>query len=407
MPNLIGLEANGKIYTNFESYSIEKGIETLCGTFALTVSASDSFGNIPIAPNESIVISIDGEPVITGYAEELSVSYADGSHTIRIIGRDKTCDFVDSTLSSKTFTPPIGFVELLKKLLTIVGYQVVNKFTRIGLTAVTNKIAIINNYGTIAQFTTAEGLQLKHSESAYNLIKRCAEKRQLVLNSDGNGNIVINDIGSERAVTILQNVKAEPNNNNIKNASVRYAFQDRYHTYKIKSMTTQGSQSAPAASNTSGTDVIINSISATPQVGSAIDPKVRISRIYTAIGSSAMTASDCKKRAEWEANIRKVRGFTYNCEVTGFRQNLNEIGSLGFTGNPLWKPNQLVYVFDEFAGIDDEMLIKSVNYTQDLNGGSITKLELVDKQAYSDSIFEEPLKKRKNGKIGQQVLFAT
>jgi len=408
MPNLIGLEANGKIYTNFESYSIEKGIETLCGTFALTVSASDSFGNIPIAPNESIVISIDGEPVITGYAEELSVSYGDGSHTVRIIGRDKTCDFVDSTLESKTFTPPIGFVELLKKLLTLVGYEVVNKFTRIGLTAVSNKISIINNYGTIAQFTTAEGIQLKHSESAYNLIKRCAEKRQLVLNSDGNGNIVINDIGAERAVTILQNVKAEPNNNNIKNASVRYSFQDRYHSYKIKSMTTQGNQTSSGASNAAGSDVIINSISTTPQVGSATDPEIlRPTRKYTAIGSTAMTSSDCKNRAKWEANIRKARGFSYSCEVTGFRQNLNEIGSLGFSANPLWKPNQLVYVFDEFAGIDDELLIKSVNYTQDLNGGSITKLELVDKQAYSYSIFESPLKRRKNGKISQQTLFAT
>lgn len=402
MPNLISLEVNNQTYSNFLSYSIEKDIENLCGTFSLEISASDEFGDLPITPNDAIRVTIDGEPVITGYVDEMTIDYSAESHTISLTGRDKTADFVDSKLDSKTFSPPIGFEELLRKLLRIVGYQVVPIPTRIGLSATSNQISIINNYGPIPQFTTAEGIQLRSSESAYELIKRCAEKRQILVNSDGNGNIVINRIGADIAPTILQNSKSESNNNNIKNGRARFSWQDRFRTYKIKSMTTQGNSSTNILFNNDST-VAPNSdpISTTPQVGTATDPDVRATRIYSAIGSSAMTSADCRKRAEWEANIRKTKGFSYSCEVYGFRQNLNEV----IAANPLWKPNQLVYIFDEFADLDNEFLIKSVNYTQDLNKGSITKLELVDKDAYTTSIFEPLLRKRKGKKTSNQILF--
>ena len=168
-------------------------------------------------------------------------------------------------------------------------------------------------------------------------------------------------------------------------------------------MTTQGNN---VGSIGQSLDKQQDQLSVTPQVGNAIDPDViRTTRKYTSIGSSAMSSSDCVNRAIWEANIRKTRGFSYSCEVTGFRQNLNDIGSLGYAGNPLWKPNQLVYVFDEFAGIDDELLIKSVNYTQDFNGGSVTKLELVDKLAYSLSIFEPTLRRKHNNAPASTIGF--
>lgn len=405
MPNIISLEIDGNSYTALESFSIEKDIENLCGTFSVTASAPSNdqseFGKlVDLLRNSSqpITIAVDGEPVITGYIDEFNSSYSAQAHTISLSGRDKTSDFVDSTLDAKTFNPPIGFEELLKKLLTLVGYSVVSKYKPIGLTAASNQISIINTYGLIPRFTTSEGIQLRHSESAFSLIKRCAEVRQLILNSDGDGNIIIRSIGDEEALTILQNIKSDASaQNNLKNASVRYSFNERFNQYTIKSMTTQGNKGGsvigaiPSANNN---ETVSLSNSFTPQIGRATDPDIRSSRRFTAIGSKAMTASDCKKRAEWEANIRKTKSFSYTCDVVGFRQNLKEIGSLGFAVNPLWKPNQLVYVVDEFAGIDNELLIKSVNYTQDLNGGSITKLELVDRNAYTRSIFE-PLLRRK------------
>lgn len=408
MVNIITLQANGQKYDNLLSFSIKKNIEDLCGTFEITATSTDNYADNPIEPQSPVVIAIDDEPVVTGFVDDVEVSFSTDSHTISISGRDKTADFVDSTLDAKTFNPPISFEELLKKLLTIVGYTVVskNKKVGLGLASTQNQISIINNYGEIAKFTTAEGIQLRSSESAFNLIKRCAEKRQLVLNSNGNGDIVIARIGDKRSVTILQNLQGVQDsiaiNNNLKNARVNRSFQDRYHKYVIKSMTTQGTDAGGGDSiGNEAIDPLSNN--ATPQSGIAYDPEVRSSRIYSAIGSSAMTASDCKKRAEWEANIRKTKSFSYSCEVFGFRQNLDQV----ISQNPLWFPNQLVYVLDEFAGIQDELLIKSVEFVQDLSRGSITKLELVDKNAYSTSIFEPLLRRKVDNEVAKGFLPGT
>lgn len=405
MVNIVTLQANGNKYDNLLSFRITKNIEDLSGTFEVMATSTDDYINNPIEPQDPVVIAIDDEPVISGFADEVEVNYSTDGHTIRIVGRDKTSDFIDSTLDGKTFNPPIGFEQLLTQLLTLVGYTVVspNKKIGLGLSNLQNQISIINNYGAIANFTTAEGIQLRHSETAYNLIKRCAEKRQLVLNSDGDGNIVIAKIGDEQSLTILQNVKAVsifPNN--IKSAKVKRAFQDRFYKYTVKSMTTEGTNAGGVLyEGDNQTDPLANN--STPQVGVAYDSEIRPSRKLTLIGSTAMTASDCKKRAEWEANIRKTQGFSYECEVFGFRQNLNP----SLLVNPLWMPNQLVYVLDEFAGIDNELLIKSVEFTQDLQKGSTTKLELVDKLAYTTSIFEPLLRRKVDNEVKKDLLPGT
>lgn len=405
MVNVVTLQANGNKYDNLLSFRITKNIEDLSGTFEVMATSTDTYSDNPIEPQDPVVIAVDDEPVISGFADEVEISYSPDGHTIKIVGRDKTADFIDSTLDAKTFNPPIGFEQLLTKLLTFVGYTVVspNKKLGLGLALGQNQISIINNYGTIAPFTTAEGIQLRHSESAYNLIKRCAERRQIILNSDGGGNIVIAKIGDVEAFTILQNIDSDSSTgNNIKNARVRRSFQDRFYRYTVKSMTTTGTDAG--GSNFDGNDAVDPlSNNATPQSGAAIDPDIRPSRILTLIGSTALTSSDCKNRAEWEANIRKTKGFTYECEVFGLRQNLDS----NLAVNPLWWPNQVVYVIDEFAGLDNEFLIKSIEFNQDLNAGTTTKLQLVEKDSYSTSIFEPLLRKKVDNEVSKSLLPGT
>jgi prophage tail gpP-like protein len=401
MVNKITTQINFSNYTDFKSFSLYKDIEGLSGRFHVSVSPPDNMNKFIVDiynPNSAIVIDIDGEPIITGYIDNVEINYDTSSHEIVLSGRDKTADFIDSTLESKTFNPPIGFIALLTKLLEIVGYTVVTPLKRIGfgsvLPANNKQISIINNAGAIESFSTSEGIQLRHSESAYDLIRKMAEKRQLILSSDGQGNILIRKIGDEQALTILQNIDQEGAANNIKNGSVKIDFTQRFNQYTIKSMLNPTSNGAPFGSEESEVSNV-----GVAQSGSSFDDQVRSTRKYTAIGSSAMNSTDCKKRATWQANIARTKGFYYCCEVVGFRQNLNEIKSLGYAGNPLWKPNQLVYVNDNFANIDDELLIKSVTYSQDIQRGSITRLELVNKDSYSLSLFEPLLRKKVDKEI--------
>lgn len=408
MINQIALEVNGNTYTNLKSYSITKQIEALSGSFVIESSVTDQLGNFPFKIQEPIKVTIDGEAIITGYIDKQEIDYSPTSHNIRIVGRDKTADLIDSTLDAKQFNPPISLQELIKKVCQLVGYEIVSINKLIGLKPNANQISVINNYGSVALFTTSDKIQLQNSESGFNLIRKFAEKRHVIVNSDGEGNIVLAKIGEEKAKTILQNIKQSDlsitsSGNNIKNARVSYDWEGRFNKYTVKSMILNGSQNI-ATPNTANQDIFVQATSS-PQVGIAYDDEVRNTRKLTLIGSTAMTSSDCQDRAKWEANLRIMKSLTYSCEVTGFRQNLNEIQSSGFASNPLWKPNQLVYVVDEYAGIDDEMLIKSVNYTQDLNGGSVTKLELVNKLAFSLSLFEPALRIKKGAKSAGAMLF--
>jgi prophage tail gpP-like protein len=411
MVNKITVQIEDKTYVDFKSFSLYKDIEALSGTFSVSVSPPADMANFIVDirdPNSSIIIAIDDEPIITGYLDGIDISYDVQSHEIILEGRDKTADFIDSTLESKTFNPPIGFVALLTKLLQIVGYEVVSSQKLIGFGQLGKKqISIINNVGDIQPFDTSEGIQLRHSESAYDLIKKMAEKRQLILRANGNGNIIIEKVGMLHAKTILQNIDQESASNNIKKGNVKINFKERFNQYTIKSMLNKANNGAPFGDDSSDISNI-----GVAQSGATFDDQVRATRKYTAIGSSSMNSTDCKKRATWQANIARTKGFYYCCEVFGFRQNLNEVSAessgglvqlFGSPSNPLWFPNQLVYVNDEFANIDDDMLIKSVLFTQDLERGSITRMELVDKNSYSLSLFEPLLRKRIDKEVTQKL----
>lgn len=404
MVNQITVQIGDRNYTDFKSFSLYKDIEGLSGRYTVNVCPPNDMSNFIINirdPNSAIIIDIDGEPIVTGYIDEVNIDYDTTSHEIVLSGRDKTADFIDSTLESKTFNPPIGFIQLLTKLLTIVGYEVVPPPKKIGFGIIgKQQISIINNAGTIEPFSTSEGIQLRHSETAFGLIQKMAEKRQLILSADGNGNIVIQKIGDTHALTILQNYSDVSGvKSNIKKANLKIDFTERFNQYTVKSMLNKASNGTQYGDDSS--DVSNIGVS---QSGVAYDPQVRATRKYTAIGSSSMNSTDCKNRAIWQANIARTKGFSYSCEVFGFRQNLDEIQSLGYEDNPLWKPNQLVYVNDIFANIDDDMLIKSVTYTQDLKNGSTTKLELVEKKSFTLSLFEPLLRKKQDKEFVNSLL---
>ena len=83
-------------------------------------------------------------------------------------------------------------------------------------------------------------------------------------------------------------------------------------------------------------------------------------------------------RAKWEANVRKTRGRQYSVTVVGFRNQTKA----------LWKVNTLVSVVDEFAGINSQMLINSVDFSFSLDSGSTTSMTLVPSNAYTIDLSE-------------------
>lgn len=371
--NIITLNKEDKTYSNFLSFNISKDLENASGSFKFEASVSD-LETFPFKVGDAIQVAIDGENFITGFIDIMSPEGSRGNHIINIEGRDKISDLIDSQIQAIAIKAPITMVDLISKVCKLVGYQVVSsKKPYLGKNN-DNEISIINNYGDIEIFK--ERIDLRNGESGWNLIQKYAEKRQLVITCNGDGNIVINKIGSEKAVTILKNIKNEENNN-IKNTNFSINVTNRFHNYIVKSNNTK----SPESENDGY------------QVGFAYDRSIRKTRTLLMIAQVQMTSGDCQKKAEWEANIRKADSIKYCVEIFGFRQNLKD----KISENPLWNINQLVYVKDSFAGINDEMLIKSINYSKTKDKGSVTKIELIDKLAYTLTLNEPKLRKVNKG----------
>jgi prophage tail gpP-like protein len=398
MINKATITINDRTFVYFKGLRIIESLDKFGKVFEinLNVPQEDNF-NIKI--NDVINIDIDGERLMTGFVESFDCSATPTQRIFNIFGRDIIVDFTDSTLPNVVFKTPFNIVEALERLLLKCGFQIKsqhNKFISTQTSQV-GKISIINDFGDIPNFTQEDALQyIKDVNSkSFDFIRNLANQRGIIFGTNPFGDIVIQEIGNEEALTILQCIKNDnASSNNIIESKVITNFQDRFYKYEYISSSSNGeamtSIFAPEGQQPSksiANDLVVKR-------ASVIDEEVRQNRIFTKYKSS-LTQAQCKDLATWELNVRKARSKIFNYKVLGFRQNLSE----NLSENPLWKTNQLVYVYDEsqYPIVDDEFLIKTVIYKQDNNGGTICELELVDKLAYSYSV-REPLIKRVRGK---------
>jgi len=440
MVNILTVDIDGEVFNTFKSVSIQKDLDFFGFQFDITINVpmekESSFLNsiVSIFKEEKpdfdtqgsfIKIKIDGEAILTGYIEKQRVSYSSDNASISIQGRDKLCDFVDSRISNQIFKTPVSFVDIVQKVLTKTGYIVVmpdksllgmglSKLDSLGLDKLGlatkllgNQVKIINDYedsnffftNPIPDFLTNENIGFSKDEGAYDFIKRLANKRKLVIGTDNSGNFIIRSIGDTSSKTILVNntFANKPNpNNNIKSAEIVRDDSQRYYEYKILS---SGTNTAPTQTGTINGEAKLPTRDSlkdnTAQYfGVCYDNSIRKTRKFLD-NVTGMNNSQCKERAEWECNIRLAKSFQYKCSVYGWRQNLNPIILL----NPLWDINQIVTVNDSRAGlINTNMLIKSINYKQDTSSGTITEMTLINKLAYTDSVFEPRIKQGKKKK---------
>jgi len=342
------VEINSVSYEGFSSINVTRSIEAISGSFSLnaTISQGNSF---PIKVGDKCRIVIDGTSVINGFVENISVSYSQDKHNINIQGRDRTADLIDSSVIDElTYEGSIS-------LRRIIGQTLRNL-------SITD-ISVSDEIGNLEDFDDTEREAADIGENAFDFIERYARKRQALLTTDGEGNILITRSSNNPISTNLLN-EIEGSNNIIKNASVNYNYTERFNRYTISS---QGNASIDIGAEISP-DVL------TDQQGESIDEEIRIGRQIVINAETSMSDATAADRALWERNIRSGRSRIYNVTVYGFMAEEDGL---------LWKPNFLVKIKDDFADIDAQMLIRSVTYSQSNDAGSTTTLEFVEKDTYT------------------------
>lgn len=354
---MIELEVNGSPYTNFASASCTLRLDSLADEFRFTAVAPGAQA-LPFKGGESCRVIVDGEPVLTGFIEVVNVSYDAGRHSIAVQGRSKAADLLDSTIDQMDDIRGDGLT--LKALVEAV------------IGAIGADLRVVDQVNPRPFSQTEDLAAPEPGDNAFRFIEKYSRKRQVLLTSDGDGNVVIAANSGQTAAGRIQHVIGASDNNVIR-SNFSYDTTGRFNVYKMASALN------PVALGLAGeTDLA----SLVDQSGGVSDDEIRGGRQLILIAETPFGSSNCQTRAAWEANVRRARGLAYSATVPGFR--------VGGDSGALWTVNRVYQIVDDFVGKIEAMLTNSVTYSFDLDTGSTTTLGFVGRNAYTVLIEPDP-----------------
>lgn len=376
---MILLRVNGEDFNNFIDMSVSNSLQALSGKFEFTATSDDQ-GNFPFTVGDKVQVLIKELDFLVGIAngfiDTISINYSKNTHTLRVSGRDKTEDIIDSHIKDIELGSGTGFT------LTQV-IQSVLKFLEIS----EKDIKVIDQVGKLDPFFKGEIGSAGQGETGFSFINKYAEKRQVLLSNDGDGNIVLTRVENPLRNGEILNIKNAPLTNNVKSAKVVYDHSQRFHDYSVISAANIGTECVGFAGEPTtkcGADQVNDLVNR--QGKSDIDDDIRITRKFVLIPSATMTIDTATKRAEWERSLRIARSKKYHVTVQGFLSN----------DNLIWQAGQLVKVRDEFASINADLIVSEISYNFSVDGGSTTTLTLLPQDVYKPLLELDALKIKVN-----------
>lgn len=353
------LEVNGVQYDNFTSASCEIRLDALANTFSFEAVAAEGEA-LPFKGGEKCRVIVEGQVVLTGSIEVVEVNYDASDHVITVQGRDKTGDLLDSSLDA--ISDLRGQSLTLKQIIERAIDDISGPDIKLA-----DKIKVIEEVST-AKFDPAQDVvSAEAGDNAFDFIEKYSRKRQVLLTSDGDGNIVITSGSGIQAAGSIQHIIGA-NDNNVLASSFSFDTTGRFRVYKL------ASQLSIIPLNLAG-EIGLDSV--VDQRGDASDTDVRKGRQLVLISEASSSSDQETPRAQWEANIRKARGLVYSATVQGYRVDLTDANAA------LWRENRLYQIVDDYLGKSEPMLSNSVIFTLDVNGGQQTSIGFVDQKAYS------------------------
>ena len=347
MDSGIVLKINGRAYEGWTGVTVNKSMFSLCGAFGL--SGTDIFPGRPanwgIKLGDSCSVEINGQKIITGYVEDIPISYDEKSHNIQIGGRDKTGDLVDCSFNGDANEwSGLKVVEVIQRLCNPFGITVVADST----------------VESLVSEVWPENFKANEGDTVFDLIAKVCKMTAVLPISYGDGFLTLTQTGTKaRANDPLELGR------NVKKGAIDQSNKDRFQEYIVKG---QGV----------GND-FKDVLSISGPTGSVTDSVINRYRPIIILAETPCDSGRCVERAKWESNLRagKSRKLTY--EVVGWTQSNGRV----------WSINSSVKVTDEFLGIfRKDLLIAELNFSLD-QGGTITTMTVVDKKAFETLLPEQ------------------
>lgn len=341
------IRVNGKIFSLWETASVNRSIERNSGTFQFS-STSTKPVDYPIKVGDKVQITIDGTDKITGFVDVITSSGSkEQGQIITVSGRDNIQDIIDSSVpdASKKITTPISMKAFCEKIISDLGLE----------------IKVINTVNDITDFDSSVEISADSGTKCMDFLTEFARKLQVYLVADGAGNLIIYRPAQDKSATTIIH-EENGTRNNVLNFTYDIDDSVRYNEYRVTSQDNFGSDDNADYSEGNGVN----------RKGSSIDDQIRDTRYLEIQGEESMGDKECTERANEQSNLNRAKGFSYSVSLTGSSQN----------DGTLWDYGLLVPVSDKIVGVNGIYMIKSVNYSVDVNSGTITDLILTRPEAY-------------------------
>lgn len=329
--NIVTLSIAGVRYTGWESISIRRSIDALCGNFEVTLVDQNDGKNWKLATQLSVSVSIDSDTVISGVIDSVNIEVSKTLHKVIIRGRDKTCDLTDcSIVPSPIDYYKLDLFSIATKICEPFGIKVFSEVD-VGL--------------AFPRFTIQMG------ETPFNAIDRACRLRGILPISDFSGSLVLTTSGIDTANGILEWGAG------VLEANVNYEFTNRFSRYIVQ-----------AQNSNAGLAIWHGSAH-----GEYFDKDVKRYRPILLPAEGLADNSICKKRANMEAIVRASKSQILNVTVQGWRQ----------PNSALWQSNLLVPVDIPNCFVNDTLLIVETHYTKTDTDGTLCHLKLMRGDAFN------------------------
>lgn len=356
---LVIVTCNGAPLAGWIEVEVEQAFDKAAGHCTVTMSELPGVP-LPMHVGDKAQVLIDGRPVITGFVHEihgdLSLESHGGSHKITATVRDQTQDMIDSTVGPKLkLKSPINLKDITRKTLDTMGLS---------------HIGVIDHINP-EQYKQGEQISAAIDDRGFNFLDQWAQKRQVLFNTDGKGNLCIDRNRKQRGPGVLWSHYEDDPRNNVKKSSYRNSDLNRHNTTAIngqKSTTDKDWwQSRPKGDQPA---------QATPlqkNWGTATDSDVRPQRRIHGRGAKGLSGTSPSKSAKWRSSEAKARGFQYTATVSGF-----------YGGGMLWWPGFIIMVSDQHWELEAELFISNVKFKKSWDGGETTEIACTYPDAFTD-----------------------
>ena len=338
--SIVKLKVNGFLYSGWETINISTGIRQASAAFELTVNEKwqgrDDLNRIgatwKLQAGDACQVLIDDEQVISGFIDVHESTITHDSHSVSVSGRSRTADLVDCSAVHN----PGNFVK--QNILSIAN----------SLSAPFDVETVLGD--NVRAVSSIEKFELNNGESVFEAVERCARKQQLLVTDNKDGELVL-DQASDSAYSFPLS--------GWESATFTADYSRRHSLYTAKAQQHGANFKDP--------------LEAARVPGTVTDPAITRYRPLIVRPEGTTSPADALKRIRWQANRAIGESLRLVVTMTGFRDNNDD----------LWQKNRLINVYDETLGIDHQLLIESVRFSQSTDTGTTTELELVHPGAYA------------------------